>query len=83
MNASKTRHLDTAIEILGGGKSKRAPRKAGVEITVMAASNGYVIQANNRIVETGAGDAEYAKQRAEARADAIRKLGKTVIVTTY
>jgi hypothetical protein len=49
----------------------------------MAASNGYVIQANNKIVETGAGDAEYAKQRAEARADNIRKLGKTVIVTVY
>jgi hypothetical protein len=83
MNASKTRHLDTAIEILGGGKTKRAPRRAQVEITVMAASNGYVIQANNKIVETGAGDAEYAKQRAEARADNIRKLGKTVIVTVY
>ncbi len=83
MNASKTRHLDAAIEIFKGDKAKRAPRKAGVEITVMAASNGYVIQANNRIVETGAGDEAYAKQRAEARAEAIRKLGKTVIVTVY
>jgi hypothetical protein len=83
MNTSKTRHLDAAIEIFSGGKAKRASRKAGVEITVMAASNGYVIQANNKIVETGAGDAEYAKQRAEARAEAIRKLGKTVVVTIY
>ena len=83
MNDSKTRHLDTANEIFSGGKAKRAPHKAGVEITVMAASNGYVIQANNKIVETGAGDEAYAKARAEARADAIRKLGKTVIVTVY
>lgn len=83
MNTSKTRHLDTAIEILSGSKAKRAPRRAQVEITVMAASNGYVIQANNKIVETGAGDAEYAKQRAESRAGSIRNLGKSVIVTVY
>lgn len=79
-----TRHLDTAISIFkGNAGSKRAPRKAQVEITVMAASHGYVIQANNKIVETGAGDEAYAKTRAEARADAIRKLGKTVTITVY
>lgn len=82
--ASKTKHLDTAIAILKGNPAaKRAPRKAQVEIEVFASGGTYTVTSNGKTVEEGAGDAAYAKERADARADAIRKLGKTVTVYVY
>lgn len=84
MNTSKTKHLDTAIAILRGNPAaKRAPRKAQVEINVYVDSKGYMVQMNGRVLEQGTGDAVYATARAEARAESIRKLGKTVVISVY
>lgn len=81
---SKTHHLDTAIEIFkGNAGSKRAARKAQAEITVLVADTGYVITVNGKTVESGEGNEEYARQRTEHRAQAIRALGKSVTITVY
>ena len=89
MTTSKTKHLDTAIAILSGTEgSKRAKRKAQVEIIVEAYGKNYTIQnytiqMNGKVLEEGVGTMEYAKERAEERANRIRALGKTVLVTVY
>lgn len=77
---SKTKHLDTAIEILGGGKAKRAPRKFDVTITVTHSGNDYILQNNGKVVEQGDGDRDYAIARANERATRIRALGKTCAI---
>lgn len=84
MTTSKTKHLDTAIAILSGTEgSKRAKRKAQVEIIVEAYGKHYTIQMNGKLLEEGVGTVEYAMARAEDRATRIRALGKTVLVTAY
>jgi len=81
---SKTRHLDTAIAIFKGtAGSKRAPRAAQAEVVVLLGEDSYVITVNNKTVEADKGDETHARQRAELRAEAIRKLGKTTTVTVY
>lgn len=81
---TNTKHLDTAIAILSGTEgSKRAKRKAQVEIIVEAYGKSYTIQMNGKVLEEGVGAVEYAKERAEDRAARIRALGKTVLVTVY
>jgi hypothetical protein len=79
-----TKHLDTAISILKGSPAaKRAPRKAQVELEVWVTKGTYLIVSNGKTIEEGQGDDALAKERAEARATAIRALGKTVVVYTY
>lgn len=86
---SKTKHLDTAIDLLRGSAGvKRAKRRADVEFEVFSSDGPlvgatYTITANSRVLESGAGDAAYAKQRAEERAARLRALGKTVVIYTY
>lgn len=86
---SKTKHLDTAIDILrGSAGTKRAKRRADVELEVFSSTGPlvgptYTITSNGRTLETGAGDAAYAKARAEERAERMRALGKTVVIYTY
>ena len=72
---------DKVIAILRGiGAAKRAPRKAQVTLTVEWYDGAYFIQSNGKVVEQGDGTADYANDRAKARATAIRVLGKTCIV---
>lgn len=81
---SKTRHLDTAIEILRGTKgAKRAARKAQVEVLVTVFKDGYLVQINGKTVEEGDGNDETAKVIANAHAEKARALGKTVSITFY
>lgn len=86
---SKTKHLDTAIELLrGSAGAKRAKRRADVELEVFSSEGPvvgptYTITANTRVLESGAGNAAYAKQRAEERATRLRALGKTVVIYVY
>lgn len=81
---STTKHLDTAIAIFrGNAGSKRAPRKAQAEVVVLLGENSYMLTVNNKTVEAGVGNETHARQQAELRAEAIRKLGKTVTVTVY
>lgn len=79
-----TKHLDAAISIFSGsGVRKRAKRKVQAEITVEAYGKVYTIQLNGKVLEEGVGSAAYARERAEARADRVRALGRTVMVTVY
>lgn len=78
-----TRILDASIALLKGTGKKPARKPAQVQLEVWATDGTYTIASNGRIVEEGKGDAAYAKAQADTRADAIRKLGKTVIVYTY
>lgn len=81
---SSTKHLDTAIAILKGSPAaKRATRKAQVELEVWVTNGTYMIVSNGKTLEEGPGDDAVAKQHAEARAAAIRALGKTAIIYTY
>lgn len=81
---TNTKHLDTAIAIFkGNAGSKRAPRKAQAEVVVLLGETSYVITVNSKTVEAGEGDETHARQRADLRAEAIRKLGKTATVTVY
>lgn len=81
---SKTKHLDTAINILKGtGAAKRAPRKADAVITseYWVQSGDYTIQVNGKVVEQGtAPDLKYVKDAEETRAARIRAMGKTVVI---
>lgn len=81
---SKTKHLDTAIAIFKGtAGSKRAPRAAQAEVVVLLGEDSYIVTVNSKTVEAGQGNETHARQRAELRAEAIRKLGKSVTVTVY
>lgn len=81
---SKTKHLDTAIAILRGtAGSKRAPRAAQAEIVVYVFAGWYQVLVNGKEIATPSGDRAAAEQDAKQRAEAIRKLGKTVTVTVY
>lgn len=84
MATSKTKHLDTAIDIFKGKASaKRATRKAQAELVVMVGKGTYTIQVNNRVVEEGEGDETYARERAAERAKTIINLGKSCVIVVY
>lgn len=81
---SKTRILDATLATLRGSPAaRRAPRKAQVQLEVWAASDTYTITANGKTLETGEGTPDYAKQRADDRAAAVRCMGKTVVVYVH
>lgn len=78
-----TRILDASIKLLKGSGKKPARKQAQVRLEAWASQGTYTIASNGRIVEEGKGDDYDAKQKVDARAAAIRKLGKTVIIYTY
>lgn len=73
-----TRHLDTAIAILGGGKTSRKPRANVINLYDLGAT-GVSVQVNNREVWL-APSMERARADAERRASAMRVLGRTVTI---
>jgi hypothetical protein len=83
---SKTKHLDTAIAIFKGTElSKRGKRGPVVEVTVhVDAKRGtYMVQVGSRITSEGIGNHEQARAAGEAKAEALRALGKKASVTVY
>lgn len=88
MSKPDTRHLDTAIDLLGGGNGsvKRAKRKAQVELVLYVdAKNGlYSITANGRplVVDHKIADSD-PEMALKARAESIRSAGKTVTTTIF
>ncbi|MBV5296653.1 MAG: hypothetical protein JZU64_00610 [Rhodoferax sp.] len=62
-----TRHLDTAISILGGGKAPRKPMTKQVHLIDLG--NVWAVQVNHKVV------AQFA-DKLEARADAERRAAK-------
>lgn len=85
MNTSKTRHLDTAIEILGGGKGAKRPRSFSVQVSVHhdPKKNEFMVQVGSRIVAEGAGDRAAATRAGEAQAERLKNLGKKAVVIVY
>jgi hypothetical protein len=83
---SKTKHLDTAIAILSGaGAAKRSKRGPVIEVTVhVDAKRGtYMVQVGSRITSEGTGNHEQARAAGQAKAEALRALGKKASVTVY
>lgn len=85
---SKTKHLDTAIEIFRGGVAKRPARKAQAEIVGTPHGNRYTVTVNGKIVEEGdvplGRDIEmFITDRVVAKAEALRALGKTTTMTVH
>lgn len=83
---SKTKHLDTAISLFKGTDLvKRAKRGPVVEVTVhVDAKHGtYMVQVGSRITSEGTGNHEQARAAGEAKAAALRALGKQASVTVY
>ena len=74
-----TRHLDTAIAILGGGKA-RTKRSTGTVINLYdLGQHGVSVQVNAKEVWL-APDMARARADAERRAVALRGLGRTVTI---
>jgi hypothetical protein len=83
---SKTKHLDTAIAIFKCTVLvKRGKRGPVVEVTVhVDAKRGtYMVQVGSRITSEGTGNREQAIAAGEAKAGALRALGKKASVTVY
>ena len=84
MNASKTRHLDTAIEIFKGSElTKRSRSGLMVSVHHDAKRNEYVVQVGSRVVAEGTGDREAATRVAHEHAERLKALGKRVTVVVY
>lgn len=85
---SKTRHLDTAIEIFRGGGSKRPTRKAQAEVVGTPHGKQYTVTVNGKVVEEGevplGRDIEmFVTDRVVAKATALRKLGMTTTMVVH
>lgn len=77
-----TRHLDTALAILGAGR-KQTRRPKGTVITVYDLGDaGASVQVNSKEVWL-APSMERARADAERRASAMRLLGHTVSIVEY
>lgn len=81
---SDTRHLDTAIRILGGGALKTRKHQA-VEVTVHISedTSWYLVQVGNRVVEEGAGDRASAEAAGQRKADALKAKGMRAVLVVY
>jgi hypothetical protein len=82
---SKTRHLDTAISILSGEGVAKRKRGPVIEVTVHADSkrDTFMVQVGSRITEEGTGDSAAARAAGEAKAEALRQLGKKTKLIVY
>lgn len=80
-----TRHLDTAIHILGGGNMVKRKKTSVVDVSVYVdiKQGTYLVQVGSKTLLTGAGNHEQATAAANAKADSIRAMGKCVSVTVY
>lgn len=74
---TNTRHLDTAIAILRGPKTRK-PRTTVINLYDLG-TTGVSVQVNEKEVWL-APNLERARADAQRRADALRLLGRTVIV---
>jgi nicotinamide mononucleotide (NMN) deamidase PncC len=77
-----TRHLDTAIAILGGGKTKRKPNGTTYITLYDLGATGVSVQVNTKEVWL-APDMEQARADAKRREVALRSLGRIVIIQEY
>jgi len=85
MSTSKTRHLDTAISILGGEGFAKRHKLPVLQVAVHHDSkkNEYVVQVGHRIVVEAAGDRAAATRAGEAQVQRLKALGKKASLIVY
>lgn len=83
---SKTRHLDTAIQILGGNSDFIKRHKLPVmQVSVHhdAKKNEYVVQVGHRVVAEAVGDRAAATKAGEEQVKRLKTLGKKAALIVY
>jgi hypothetical protein len=85
MNASKTRHLDTAIQILGGNDFAKRHKLPVMQVTVHhdPKRNEYIVQVGHRVVSEAAGSRADAIKAGEEQVQRLKALGKKACLITY
>lgn len=85
MNASKTRHLDTAIQVLGGDGFAKRHKLPVMQVTVHhdPKRNEYIVQVGHRVVIEAAGDRAAATKAGEDQVARLKTLGKKASLIIY
>lgn len=82
---NKTRHLDTAINILSGAGVAKRSRSFSVQVSVHhdPKKNEYLVQVGSRVVTEGAGSRADATQAGEEQVERLKALGKKAVLLVY
>lgn len=82
---NKTRHLDTAINILSGAGVAKRSRSFSVQVSVHhdPKKNEYLVQVGSRVVTEGVGSRADATQAGEEQVERLKVLGKKAVLVVY
>lgn len=82
---NKTRHLDTAINILSGAGVAKRSRSFSVQVSVHhdPKKNEYLVQVGSRVVTEGTGSRADATQAGEEQVERLKALGKKAVLLVY
>ena len=82
---NKTRHLDTAINILSGAGVAKRSRSFSVQVSVHhdPKKNEYLVQVGSRVVTEGVGSRADATQAGEEQVGRLKVLGKKAVLVVY
>lgn len=82
---NKTRHLDTAINILSGAGVAKRSRSFSVQVSVHhdPKKNEYLVQVGSRVVTEGVGSRADATQAGEEQVERLKALGKKAVLVVY
>lgn len=82
---NKTRHLDTAINILSGAGVAKRSRSFSVQVSVHhdPKKNEYLVQVGSRVVTEGPGSRAEATQAGEEQVERLKVLGKKAVLVVY
>lgn len=82
---NKTRHLDTAINILSGAGVAKRSRSFSVQVSVHhdPKKNEYLVQVGSRVVTEGTGSRADATQAGEEQVERLKVLGKKAVLVVY
>ena len=82
---NKTRHLDTAINILSGAGVAKRSRSFSVQVSVHhdPKKNEYLVQVGSRVVTEGVGSRADATQAGEEQMGRLKALGKKAVLLVY
>lgn len=82
---NKTRHLDTAINILSGAGVAKRSRSFSVQVSIHhdPKKNEYLVQVGSRVVTEGTGSRADATQAGEEQVERLKVLGKKAVLVVY